>query len=87
VLFAVYWRRLNTFTTLEFYELRFDGTPGAVMRFWLALRTSLIAMVAWTGISLLPKVSIFPTLRFSDEASASSTSNVTFAPRLCSSRS
>jgi len=53
MLFAVYWRRLNTFTTLEFYELRFEGLPGTVMRFWLAFRTSLIAMVAWTGISLL----------------------------------
>ncbi len=53
LLFAVFWRRLNTFTTLEFYELRFGGLPGTIMRFWLALRTSLIAMVAWTGISLV----------------------------------
>jgi len=53
LLFAVYWRRLNTFTTLEFYELRFEGMPGMLMRLWLAIRTSLIAMVAWTGISLL----------------------------------
>jgi len=58
VLFAVYWRRLNTFTTLEFYETRFEGMPGALMRFWLAFRTSLIAMVAWTGISLLALVKI-----------------------------
>src|SRR5437764_142984 len=58
VLFAVYWRRLNTFTTLEFYEMRFEGLPGTLMRFWLAFRTSLIAMVAWTGISLLALVKI-----------------------------
>src|SRR4051794_24722916 len=58
VLFAVFWRRLNTFTTLEFYELRFGGLPGTLMRFWLAFRTSLIAMVAWTGISLLALVKI-----------------------------
>lgn len=58
MLFAVYWRRLNTFTTLEFYELRFEGLPGTWMRFWLAFRTSLIAMVAWTGISLLALVKI-----------------------------
>jgi SSS family solute:Na+ symporter len=58
VLFAVFWRRLNTFTTLEFYELRFEGRPGTLMRFWLAFRTSLIAMVAWIGISLLALVKI-----------------------------
>lgn len=58
MLFAVYWRRLNTFTTLEFYELRFEGLPGTLIRFWLAFRTSLIAMVAWTGISLLALVKI-----------------------------
>jgi SSS family solute:Na+ symporter len=58
VLFAVYWRRLNTFTTIEFYEARFAGAPGALMRFWLAFRTSLIAIVAWTGISLLALVKI-----------------------------
>jgi Na+/proline symporter len=58
VLFAVYWRRLSTFTTLEFYEMRFEGLPGTLMRLWLAFRTSLIAMVAWTGISLLALVKI-----------------------------
>jgi solute:Na+ symporter, SSS family len=58
VLFAVYWRRLSTFTTLEFYEMRFEGLPGTLMRFWLAVRTSLVAMVAWTGISLLALVKI-----------------------------
>jgi SSS family solute:Na+ symporter len=58
ILFAVFWRRLNTFTTLEFYELRFEGLPGTLMRLWLAVRTSLIAMVAWTGISLLALVKI-----------------------------
>jgi SSS family solute:Na+ symporter len=58
ILFAVFWKRLNTFTTLEFYELRFEGRPASLMRLWLALRTSLIAMVAWTGISLLALVKI-----------------------------
>jgi solute:Na+ symporter, SSS family len=58
ILFAVFWKRLNTFTTLEFYELRFEGRPATLMRLWLALRTSLIAMVAWTGISLLALVKI-----------------------------
>ncbi|MFN0171687.1 MAG: sodium:solute symporter family transporter [Bryobacteraceae bacterium] len=58
ILFAVFWKRLNTFTTLEFYELRFEGRPAAWMRLWLALRTSLIAMVAWTGISLLALVKL-----------------------------
>ncbi|MEO7650083.1 MAG: hypothetical protein ABIZ80_06420, partial [Bryobacteraceae bacterium] len=58
ILFAVFWKRLNTFTTLEFYELRFEGRPAALMRLWLAVRTSLIAMVAWTGISLLALVKI-----------------------------
>lgn len=58
VLFAVFWKRLNTFTTLEFYELRFEGLPASLMRCWLAVRTSLIAMVAWTGISLLALVKI-----------------------------
>ena len=46
------------FTTLEFYELRFEGRPASLMRLWLAVRTSLIAMVAWTGISLLALVKI-----------------------------
>jgi Na+/proline symporter len=58
VLFAVFWKRLNTFTTLEFYELRFTGKPAALLRLWFALRTSLIAMVAWTGISLLALVKL-----------------------------
>jgi Na+/proline symporter len=58
ILFALFWKRLNTFTTLEFYELRFEGRPASLMRLWLALRTSLIAMVAWTGISLLALVKI-----------------------------
>ncbi len=58
ILFAVFWKRLNTFTALEFYELRFEGRPASLMRLWLAVRTSLIAMVAWTGISLLALVKI-----------------------------
>lgn len=53
VLFAVFWRRLKLFTTPEFYELRFGGTASSVIRTWVALRSSLIAMVAWTGTGLL----------------------------------
>ncbi len=53
VLFAACWRRLNLFTSLEFYDLRFPSKPAAAMRLWIAIRTSLIAMPAWTGITLL----------------------------------
>ncbi len=53
LLFAVFWRRLNLFTTPEFYELRFGGRASTVIRTWVALRSSLIAMVAWSGTGLL----------------------------------
>jgi Na+/proline symporter len=53
VLFAVFWRRLNLFTTLEFYDLRFPKRAASAMRLWIAIRTSLIALPAWTGITLL----------------------------------
>ena len=53
VLFAVFWRRLGLFTSLEFYELRFTGKPASLVRFWIAFRTSCIAMPAWTGTTLL----------------------------------
>ncbi len=53
MLFAVFWRRLQLFTTPEFYELRFGGLASNVIRTWVALRSSLIAMVAWTGTGLL----------------------------------
>src|SRR5690242_12976935 len=53
VLFAVFWRRLNLFTSLEFYDLRFPAKAASAMRLWIAFRTSLIAMPAWTGITLL----------------------------------
>ena len=53
ILFAVFWRRLNLFTTPEFYELRFGGVASNVIRSWVAVRSSLIAMVAWTGTGLL----------------------------------
>ena len=46
VLFAVFWRRLALFTSLEFYELRFAGRPASLLRFWIAFRTSFIAMPA-----------------------------------------
>lgn len=53
MLFGVFWRRLRLFTTPEFYELRFGGPASSVIRTWVALRSSLIAMVAWTGTGLL----------------------------------
>jgi Na+/proline symporter len=53
VLFAVFWRRLKLFTSIEFYELRVNGRPAVLMRFWIAFRTSFIAMPAWTGITML----------------------------------
>jgi SSS family solute:Na+ symporter len=53
VLFAVFWRRLGIFTSPEFYELRFSGTPAITMRTWVALRSAMIAVVAWTGTGLL----------------------------------
>ncbi|MCW5557432.1 MAG: hypothetical protein KIT22_06340 [Verrucomicrobiae bacterium] len=66
VLFAIFWRQLNLFTSLEFYELRFRGKPAALMRLWIAVRTSCIAMPAWTGITLLAACKILePTMGFS----------------------
>ena len=53
ILFAVFWRRTKIFTSPEFYELRFSGTPAIVMRSWVALRSAFIAVVAWTGAGLL----------------------------------
>jgi SSS family solute:Na+ symporter len=53
ILFAVFWRRTKIFTSPEFYELRFSGTPAILMRSWVALRSSFIAVVAWTGAGLL----------------------------------
>ncbi|GMU21874.1 MAG: hypothetical protein AMXMBFR13_19620 [Phycisphaerae bacterium] len=53
LLFAVFWRRLQLFTTPEFYELRFGGLASNIIRTWVAIRSSLIAMVAWTGTGLL----------------------------------
>src|SRR5262249_53123647 len=66
VLFAFFWRRLNLFTSMEFYELRFTGKPAALMRLWIAFRTSAIAMTAWTGITLLAAAKILgPTVGLS----------------------
>jgi Na+/proline symporter len=66
VLFAVFWRRLNLFTTLEFYDLRFQPRAAAAMRLWIAGRTALIAMTAWTGITLLATCKIMgPALELS----------------------
>lgn len=53
VLFAGLWRRLKLRTSPEFYELRFSGGPALTMRSWVALRSALIAMTAWTGAGLL----------------------------------
>jgi len=53
VLFSGFWRRMNLFTSLEFYDLRFPPRAAAAMRIWIAVRTSFIAMPAWTGITLL----------------------------------
>jgi Na+/proline symporter len=53
VLFSGFWRRLNLFTSLEFYDLRFPKRAASAMRIWIAVRTSFIAMPAWTGITLL----------------------------------
>ena len=53
LLFAVCWRRLKIFTSPEFYELRFGGSPAAAMRAWASLRSAFIAVVAWTGAGLL----------------------------------
>jgi SSS family solute:Na+ symporter len=69
VLFAVFWRRMNLFTSMEFYELRFEGKPAALMRLWIAFRTSCIAMPAWTGITLLAACKIMePVAGMSKEA-------------------
>lgn len=53
VLFAMFWRRLSLFTSLEFYDLRYSSRVATTMRVWIAVRTSLIAIPAWTGITLL----------------------------------
>ncbi len=58
VLFAIVWRRLNLFTSLEFYDLRFPAKSASAMRLWIGIRTSLIAMPAWTGITLLASCKI-----------------------------
>lgn len=53
VLFAFFWRRLQLFTSPEFYELRFSGRLATTMRAWIAVRSAFIAVVAWTGAGLL----------------------------------
>lgn len=62
VLFAVFWRRLGIFTSPEFYEFRFTGTPAVTMRSWVSLRSAFIAVVAWTGSGLLGLHKVFHTL-------------------------
>lgn len=69
ILFAVFWRRLNLFTTPEFYELRFGGKASSVIRTWVALKSSTLAMVAWTGTGLLALHKIGgPVLGFDNKA-------------------
>lgn len=53
VLFALFWRRLQLFTSPEFYELRFSGRTGEILRGWIAVRSAFIAIVAWTGAGLI----------------------------------
>ena len=53
ILFAVFWRKLKIFTSPEFYELRFAGKPGMIIRSWVSVRSAFIAVVAWTGAGLL----------------------------------
>lgn len=53
ILFAVFWRRLGLFTSPEFYELRFSGRVGEILRGWIAVRSAFIAIVAWTGAGLI----------------------------------
>jgi len=53
ILFAVFWRRLGLFTSPEFYELRFKGNVGTILRSWIAVRSAFIAIVAWTGAGLI----------------------------------
>ena len=53
LLFAVFWRRLNIFTSPEFYELRFEGKAGTAIRTWVSVRSACVAVVAWTGAGLL----------------------------------
>lgn len=53
ILFAVFWRRLALFTSPEFYEIRFRGKVGTILRSWIAFRSAFIAIVAWTGAGLI----------------------------------
>ncbi len=53
ILFAVFWRRLGLFTSPEFYELRFGGRVGEILRGWIAVRSAFVAIVAWTGAGLI----------------------------------
>ncbi len=53
VLFAVFWRRLNVFTSPEFYELRFSGTPAIAMRMLVSFRAAFFGVIIWIGAGLL----------------------------------
>ncbi len=53
LLFAMFWRRLGLFTSPEFYEIRFSGRAGELLRGWIAVRSAFISIVAWTGAGLI----------------------------------
>ncbi|MFA5264778.1 MAG: hypothetical protein WC378_13225 [Opitutaceae bacterium] len=53
ILFAIFWRKLNLFTSPEFYEMRFPGRIGSLIHIWIAIRSAFIAIVAWSGVGLL----------------------------------
>ncbi|MDD5766842.1 MAG: hypothetical protein PHW79_11425 [Candidatus Marinimicrobia bacterium] len=66
VLFAVFWKKLNLFTSPEFYEIRFSGKLATTMRSWIAFRSAFISIVAWTGAGLLGLHKVLnPTLGWS----------------------
>lgn len=66
VLFAVFWKKLNLFTSPEFYEIRFSGKLATTMRGWIAFRSAFIAIVAWSGAGLLGLHKVLnPTLGWS----------------------
>ena len=53
VLFAVFWRRLNVFTSPEFYEMRFSGASAITMRMLVSFRGAFFGVVIWIGAGLL----------------------------------
>lgn len=62
ILFAVFWRRLNIFTSPEYYEIRFTGNCAKAMRTWVAVRSAFIAVVAWSAAGLIGVYKVANTL-------------------------